>query len=722
MYDLVISYINFNNGYLSGAEHQLDCGYIGSYLIKNNAGVHQYINKDPNSYAVMIDELKAFSCTNYLFYVNEYNYYLTKVIVNKLKQAKPRARLLLAGPSAEHIGLKLMKDINADACITAEAPFTLLDILKKNRLTKDINNLIYKEDSQIIVTAKRLYDYSLDDLGFPYSSGYIPVFEIQNTGMMTSSGCYGNCLFCSYNKQGGEQFRLHSIDSVINEIEYINRHIRGADIYLNFLDDCFSGSAERTMKLCEALLNKGLKYRYWCCTRADLLTGELIELMAKCNFKEIVIGLETASPKTLSTLGKIRKGDTPEAYIRNLTKVFELCREKGISPFISANFGLPNEDYEDALATVEFIKAHNARGNASICYMTAFPGSLVFDRSGEYMVEKKEPPTKLPYRTYYKPYIFNIQDRLKRENIINLDTYEKSVRANAVEFFSGISESPWGSMSIKNILLYEINDQNLSFVDANIALNGNLLMYKEGLHTKKNSFYCDNRKQLKIDIREYNENLEAAYNADRFIPNQIFYRLINGEAYIQNNDIVTGNINRIKIRSMRSKEDYYNLSKEANLFNTEKIIAARAVKQGIIENGCRLTGTCALKGLDRVTLREGVVLGCGEGSIIGTVHDSYEKLAMYINACISNKEKSRDCNLCGSCGKCSVCLFVPSCFTDEEFCAFIKQNQYMGDYIRFINYYHTMEDYRQLEDSDRLRILADNRFEIIKSSELVGKL
>lgn len=41
MYDVVLVYLNIFNGYLTGAEYQLDCGYIGSYLLKNRKRVCQ---------------------------------------------------------------------------------------------------------------------------------------------------------------------------------------------------------------------------------------------------------------------------------------------------------------------------------------------------------------------------------------------------------------------------------------------------------------------------------------------------------------------------------------------------------------------------------------------------------------------------------------------------------------------------------------------------------
>lgn len=65
MYDVVLVYLNIVNGYFTGAEYQLDCGYIGSYLIKNGKRVCQYVNKNLSSVKNLIFDLEEnYKCNN----------------------------------------------------------------------------------------------------------------------------------------------------------------------------------------------------------------------------------------------------------------------------------------------------------------------------------------------------------------------------------------------------------------------------------------------------------------------------------------------------------------------------------------------------------------------------------------------------------------------------------------------------------------------------------
>ncbi|GAI31586.1 unnamed protein product, partial [marine sediment metagenome] len=113
----------------------------------------------------------------------------------------------------------------------------------------------------------------------------------QATTMITSRGCPYNCAFCSsiYNR-----VRLHSAEYVINEIKEIQRLGFSG---IMFFDDIFILNKTRLFKICEYLKSQSIVWR--CFIRANIVSEEIIKVMAHSGCKEVGIGVETGSQKIL---------------------------------------------------------------------------------------------------------------------------------------------------------------------------------------------------------------------------------------------------------------------------------------------------------------------------------------------------------------------------------------------------------------------------------------
>ncbi|PXV93721.1 radical SAM superfamily enzyme YgiQ (UPF0313 family) [Lachnotalea glycerini] len=715
MYDIVLTYMNYVNGYISGAEYQLACGYIGSYLMKHDIKVHQYINKAPANINKIIFDLNQMLCENYFFYINEYNYFVTKTIINEIKKRKASAKIFIGGSSAEYIGKHYMNEIDADICLTYAAPFSLLRLINKDN-SSNINNIIYREEDTVITTESKCFEYSLDDLGLPYSSNFIPPIEIQNVGMITSMGCYGDCSFCSYKKES-KSFKLHSIDSVLYELEYISRYIHGKNVYLNFLDDCFSMSKHRTEKLCSELLKQTYKYRYWCCTRADLLTENVVDLMVECNFKEIVIGLETASVEVMKHLGKVIKNNSESEYINQVTKGYELCKKKDMNPFLSVNFGLPYESYETATSTINYINQNNMQKNVSICFTTSFPGSKIFENRAQYNIIKEESPNKLPFRTFYPDYVRKLYPFLKELN--NGEEYIKNIAIKMIDIFTNISEYVNYSNKVTCIFVRQLDKNDLLFIGKNIDINGTVFIESKGIKIKK-QLYCDNRKILKIKNNQYDENLKNAYSQNCYLPNQIFYQLIKEYIYVQNNDDYIPQAVKVKIRNLKMVQDYELLAEEAKLFYETNIIYIKNMLKGIVINSCRFMKECNKFNIDRVTIVGDDVLSCfcetkdeakrGIGNLNSGYSDLVNSLGKY-SRFIETK-----CSLCDANSECPRCINIPSCFNKEDYCKYISANiKYLSKYVKFITYFYKKYELSSYDYNARLHVGENQTFIIFNN-------
>lgn len=585
MYDVVLVYLNIVNGKFTGAEYQLDCGYIGSYLIKSGKSVCQYINKNLSSIQSLITDLKSnYKCNIYCFYINEYNYFVSKTVINNLKKVFGNCNVIIAGPSAEYIGNYLLNEVEADYCITHDTAITL-DCILDQKKKESISNIFYREGKEIYTTKKEFFDYTLDSLGFPYQSGMIPPEEVQNVGMLTSVGCYGNCTFCSY-KKDNKAFKVHTVEAIMEEIAYISHYIKGKNVRLNFVDDCFSMNSERTYAVCMNLKRRNYLFRYWCCSRADLLNEDIIDLMAECNFSGVVIGLETASEKIFGKIGKIENSKNSLKYINRIADIFKYGKKKGINPYVSANFGLPFEEYDDVQKTLQYLVKNNMRDNVSICFTTAFPGSQLFDKNYLFDSKIETTPYKLPFRSQYKDYMKSVYYQLEEIGYQkhNVQMWKRII----AEAFSGVclSDLKKNKNCVKYIFVNKLNKATLNIISRYISVNGYILVEMDKLEFK-NVLYSEDRKTLCMTTKQYDSIMHEAYAEDCYIPNIIFYHISNGNIYFQPNANYIPKKSAIKLREIKSIHDYEELYAEALRYATTQVILISNLKKGVIRNACR---------------------------------------------------------------------------------------------------------------------------------------
>lgn len=708
--DVVFIYMNLINNCISGAEYQLECAYARCYIHKFGLKSMQYINKNTSKYKDIVNDLIMLDAVNYIFYINEYNYYITKLIINNLNIEKSNSIIYVMGPSAKFISQNLLNEISVDICIMASYPTTLAEILVfKNPLNK-IKNIAYKKNNNIITNEISYDDLSLDEIGLPYSDGMIPPEEVQNVGLITSTGCYGNCLFCSYNSLPNI-FKMHSIGNVIKELAYISEYISGKNVRINFFDDCFSINNERSLELCNEIVKEKLEFEFWCCTRSDLLSEKLLDKMAECNFKNIVIGLETASINVMEKLGKIRKTDTPEHYIQNLISMFVYAKNENINPNISVNFGLPNEKYFDAMETIHFISNNDLKNSISICFTTCFPGSKMFDQSNELHIHKEPSPTVLPYRTYYKEYeMTKICNTLVDAGILNSYAYENYFYTNKftkefTSFFTGVNSEGNVFEGIKQIIVDKIDEGNLSFIDQNIDLNGRIIISPNKIKISNKYLFSDDRKRLKLAFEEYDSNLRLAYKKDKYIPNQAFIRTSENKIVIQPDNMYRRQPLNIPMKRIDIIDDLNDLIKKSEKFYETGFVFASDVNDYSFENSCTFTGCCNVYSQPRFKIEGDCIHCCINRQGIGKINDSYEDIMQRINTKSLSEFKKRNCQECKLNKLCSKCIFPPSYMGDDlDFCKFIKSNYKLLIYLRVLAILNKMNIEKMIPDNIPINI------------------
>jgi radical SAM superfamily enzyme YgiQ (UPF0313 family) len=220
--------------------------------------------------------------------------------------------------------------------------------------------------------AKEITDIDL----LPYPAYHLlPSLKPYHTGVMdapfvliqTTRGCPFRCTFCAF---GRSICRKRSVDSVIREIKFLRDKYKIKSFL--FFDDTISIDQERLKELAGRMTAEKLnKIKWACCTRANLLSYDLLKAMKEAGMKEIAIGIETGSAEILKN---VEKG----VALDDVRQAAKWCKQLHIMFYGLAIIGLPGETKQTVEKTVKFIKEIDPF-YTQFCFATPFPNTAMYE-------------------------------------------------------------------------------------------------------------------------------------------------------------------------------------------------------------------------------------------------------------------------------------------------------------------------------------------------------
>lgn len=325
-----------------------------------------------------------------------------------LKDKFPNIPITVGGPQPSSEPAQTLKDYPAvDIVVYGEGEITLLELLnKKLKDLPSILGIVYRDNNQIIQNERRPLIKNLDDLSFParnllkfknygrqrvYSSIYkklkklglkderlnrnlsakvssLPMIDkiyywghnrksinknlVPAADIVTSRGCPNNCIFCAVHNIWGRGWRPRSAENVLAEIKEL---VEKYDIrHFNFQDDNFNVLKERTIKICQGLIEIKKKYNISFSVPPGLylpsLDEEVLTWLKKAGMNLVRISVESGNQEVLNNI--IRK----RIDLNQVKKVTTLCRQLGIRTEGAFIFGLPGETIQTMKDTAEFAK------------------------------------------------------------------------------------------------------------------------------------------------------------------------------------------------------------------------------------------------------------------------------------------------------------------------------------------------------------------------------
>jgi anaerobic magnesium-protoporphyrin IX monomethyl ester cyclase len=382
----------------------------GLALIGANCKKHEFNTelldmRDLNSWEEFdsrLNELQPEVCGISISFVD---YKISLEVIKHIRDILPLAKIVVGGfmPS---LFPQYFDDVTIDHIIRGEGEVSFVELLEgkvKDRIIQGKRPLL----DELPFADRQLFNYERET-----TCPFVPGQVYPTITMIAGRGCPYQCSYCqkAESRLYGK-YRTRSPSNVIKElIELRDKYKFRASTWW---DDTFTIDKDWVNEFCDLYITNGFTQQIVACCRADIICNNemMIKRLAEIGVSWLVIGFETGTNKMLEF---IKKGVTLEQNLR----AAEICKKYGIKIFGTFMLGLPCEEKEDSVATINMIKKIKAN-ISSIFYFTPIPATDIYDYCIDKELILREDHFAIERTAEYKPKIrhidYNFLDKLKCE-------------------------------------------------------------------------------------------------------------------------------------------------------------------------------------------------------------------------------------------------------------------------------------------------------------------
>lgn len=309
------------------------------------------------------------------------------------KEVCPDTTVVMGGPHATFSDKEVLtNEKTVDVIVRGEGEQTLLELAQRPTTGQkfgDIKGITFRKDNQIIQTPTRPFIQDLDALPLPgYKFLPIEKYFVSKRKLLpiiTSRGCPYACSFCVASQMFGQRFRARSPKNVLDELEWLQNEFGAEGVA--FQDDTLTFDRKRAIEICDGMIERKLNLHWGCGTRADVVTKEVLEKMAKAHCDETMFGVESGCKSMRAVL---KKGVTNE----QIENAIRWAKAAGMFVTVSVILGYPGETKETLQETLDFA-AKLQPDDVWLCHATPYPGTHLRE-----IVVKNGWPMSQDWKTY----------------------------------------------------------------------------------------------------------------------------------------------------------------------------------------------------------------------------------------------------------------------------------------------------------------------------------
>lgn len=323
------------------------------------------------------------------------HYKWVKWFVNAIKKHSPKTCVIVGNSVAGSIPEVFLQNTKADVVVIGEGEVSAYEAVEAIRLSKDLKNVegiaFRNAQEKIIINhvreAEKIDDLPLINWEHFEVEKYIAKAEtmpdkdispedMRSMPVITARGCAFKCTFCHY-VFWNDPYRNRAPKSILAEIKH---HIEKYNVnYIHFWDDLSFASATQVEKLCDAILESGLKFKWMATIRVDLFSRarlsdedalRVAKKMKKTGCYSCGFALESGNKEIMKMMNK--KIEVDAFY-----KTVYILKEAKIISQTSVVFGYPIETKETIKET--FDQCLKAGLYPSIGFLLPLPATVMYD-------------------------------------------------------------------------------------------------------------------------------------------------------------------------------------------------------------------------------------------------------------------------------------------------------------------------------------------------------
>jgi radical SAM superfamily enzyme YgiQ (UPF0313 family) len=701
---------------LLGTKIHLGVSYISAFLASKGFRSTQHVMRMPATLLELAEDILNYQPKIVGFSTYDKNFHINRQIARKIKEKNKDVKIIFGGPTATFCDDLILQHIPwVELCVRGEGEQTVFELIQAWDSGERVDNIPgitfrtsgnkIKRNPDRTVLRSVEKGAELDIFPSPYLEEIIPIQQSGEIGLISSRGCPYKCVYCSNAAFARHRVSYHSVERVISELRMLDRMVNKREI--TFFDDAFTINLNRTKEICRQIIKeKFTNLSFGCLTRIDKCDEELFDLLKQSGFKHIAFGLESASPRLLRNIKKVRHTykdendfEPEKGFLSTMQRNIQTAKSLGFEVSVSIIVGLPGETPEDAKQTIEFVRqldinyySHNT--------MAVFSGTELAAICADFGMKIKHSPYLLPFQVehaYDTALIAHLPISMtKRVGI--LENYKTS---NHVKEILGAYRGETFVNYPRIVLLDEVSDINdsiLEWLDNEIGLDTEILFKNE--HTN-----CDeyNRKIARIadfgiplikysQLRGVNEVqsgirgyiLNDVQYSSRGLGDMNYYQF-SILPYSYDKKIERGS-SKVFIREIKDLADLNSFEAEMAVIDANGGILLNQVgeKDFDILDKCRWSG-CPCPGVNLscvILSQKGEIRCCQHSPVLGNIKkDSLTGIKTHLAALLEETKKRRQCASCPVSEKCSQCLFLPGYISEEQYCNFRRERPWFSESI-----------------------------------------
>jgi radical SAM superfamily enzyme YgiQ (UPF0313 family) len=315
----------------------------------------------------------------------------TLSFIRTIRESIPRLLVVAGGPEVtpDHPFLFTTPTLDAAATGEGESVFPAILSALRRQTRPAIPGVAWRNGSTFRWTSPPSPAPDLRQV-IPPPGGSLDRPDANGIGYVeTGRGCPLRCTFCSYNQRRRHPAFL-TADEVTRHISYLKQ--RGAT-EIRFIDPTLNANPHFDQLLHNLVaLNKKRTIRFFAELRADTLTPEQATLLARANFKEIEIGVQSRDPAVLRAVRRPTR-------LANLDRGVDLLAARRIRLTLDIMAGLPGQTFHDISTSLRW--ATRIPG-ARVQFLQALllPGTELRANAKRLGIEASPSP---PYRVRHTP-------------------------------------------------------------------------------------------------------------------------------------------------------------------------------------------------------------------------------------------------------------------------------------------------------------------------------